>query len=132
VNASLFTPGQLSALNAVQQKIATAPSTPLNNPAFRSFDANVSYPIKLNRLREGMSIEPTVAMYNVFNMGNFGTLAGTLANVNTAGGNVGTANNYLNGPNNVAIQNGLRTQRGSGTFSSGAPRTTEFQLKFNF
>jgi hypothetical protein len=79
-----------------------------------------------------MSIEPTVAMYNVFNMGNFGTLAGTLANVNTAGGNVGTANNYLNGPNNVAIQNGLRTQRGSGTFSSGAPRTTEFQLKFNF
>ena len=41
-------------------------------------------------------------------------------------------NNYLNGPNNLAVENGLRTQRGSGTYDLGAPRTTEFQLKINF
>jgi hypothetical protein len=133
VTAGLMTPGQLTALNAVQQKIATAPSTPLNNPAFRSFDATVSYPIKLSRLHEGMSIEPTVAMYNLFNMSNFGRLSGVLANTDTAGGDVGSTASFLNGPNNNAVQDGSpRTQRGSGTFSSGAPRTTEFQLKFNF
>jgi hypothetical protein len=132
VTAGIMTPQQLTALNAVQQKIATAPTTPLNNPAFRAFDATVSYPIKLNRLREGMSIEPTVAMYNVFNMSNFGILTGILANTDTAGGDVGSSASFLNGPNNNAVQDGNRTQRGSGTFSQGAPRTTEFQLKFNF
>ena len=132
VSAGLMTPQQLSELNAVQQPLATAPSTPLNNSAFRSFDATVSYPVKLSRFREGMSLVPAVSMYNVFNMANFGRLTGTLANVADAGGSVGSTANYLNGPNTAEVQNGLRTQRGSGTFSSGAPRTTEFQLKFNF
>jgi hypothetical protein len=73
-----------------------------------------------------------VAMYNVFNMSNFGRLTGVLANTDTAGGDVGSTASFLNGPNNNAVQDGNRTQRGSGTFSSGAPRTTEFQLKLNF
>jgi hypothetical protein len=132
VSAGLFTPQQLTSLNAVQQPIATAPTTPLNNPAFRSFDATLSYPIKLSKFREGLSLVPAVSMYNVFNMANFGRLAGVLANVDSAGGAVGSVENYLNGPNNAEVQNGLRTQRGSGTFASGAPRTTEFQLKLNF
>ena len=132
INAGLMTLAQLQALGGVQQQIATAPTTPLNNSAFRAFDANISYPIRLSRVREGLSIEPSVAMYNVANMANFTRLGGTLANVNTAGGVVGTANNYLNGPNDTDVANGLRTQRGSGTFAQGAPRTTEFALKVNF
>jgi hypothetical protein len=132
VTAGLMTPQQLAQLNAVQQPIATAPTTPLSNPAFRSFDTTLSYPIKLSKIREGMSLVPAVAMYNTFNMANFGRLSGVLANVDSAGGAVGSVENYLNGPNTAQVQNGLRTQRGSGTFSSGAPRTTEFQLKLNF
>jgi hypothetical protein len=128
VNAGLMTPQQLKSLNAVQQSIADAPANPMSNPAFRSFDATLSYPIKLNRIHEGVSLVPAVSMYNVFNMANFGRLAGVLA----AGSGPGATENYLNGPNNAEVQNGLRTQRGSGTFSSGAPRTTEFQLKLNF
>jgi hypothetical protein len=128
VNAGLMTSAQLKALNAVQQPIADAPSNPMGNPAFRSFDATLSYPIKLSRFREGMSLVPAVSMYNVFNMANFSRLAGVLAQ----GSGPGTTENYLNGPNTAEVQNGLRTQRGSGTFSSGAPRTTEFQLKLNF
>ncbi len=128
VNSGLMTPQQLKSLNAVQQSIADAPRNPMSNPAFRSFDATLSYPIKLSRIREGVSLVPAVSMYNVFNMANFGRLAGVLAQ----GNGPGTTENYLNGPNNAEVQNGLRTQRGSGTFSSGAPRTTEFQLKLNF
>lgn len=132
INAGILTRGQLVALNGVQQRIATAPTTPIGNPIFRAFDATVSYPIRLSRFREGLSLEPSVAMYNVANVSNFGRLAGVLANVDTAGGNVGTANNFLNGPNNTEVHDGLRVQRGSGTFAQGAPRSTEFQLKLNF
>jgi hypothetical protein len=132
VSAGLFTAAQLRALNGVQQQIATAPGTPVSNPALRTLDANVSYPITARRVREGLSLEPGVAMYNVTNMSNFGVLTGTLANVNTAGGQVGTAPGFLNGPNNHAVHDLNRTQRGSGTFALGAPRTTEFNLKLNF
>ncbi len=132
INAGLFTSSQLNALGGVQQQIATAPTTPVNNPAFRALDANLGYPIKLGRFREGLSIEPTVAMYNFTNMSNFSRLTGQLANISTAGGAVGSSNNFLNGPNDAAVANGLRTQRGSGTFDQGAPRTTEFQLRVIF
>jgi hypothetical protein len=99
---------------------------------FRAFDFNATYPIHLGKIREGLSLEPGVAMYNVFNMSNFGTLTGTLANVTTAGGPVGTTTSFLNGPNTQSVANGVRVQRGSGTFDQGAPRSTEFQLKLNF
>jgi Carboxypeptidase regulatory-like domain len=132
ITAGLFTQSQLYALNGVQQQIATAPSTPLNNAALRALDMNFSYPITLGRFREGLSLEPGIALYNVFNMSNFGSLGGQLANVADAGGTVGSVNNFLNGPNNMAVENGLRVQRGSGTYDLGAPRSTEFQLKLNF
>jgi hypothetical protein len=99
VGAGLMTVQQLQALNGVPQRIATAPTSPINNPAFRAFDATISYPIHLSRIREGLSIEPAVAMYNIANMSNFGRLAGLLADVNTTGGPVGNVDSFLNGPN---------------------------------
>ncbi len=134
ISAGIFTGAQLVALGGVQQPIALAPTTPLNNSAFRAFDANASYPIRLARFREGLSIEPGVAMYNIGNLANFTSFAnGQLASVATAGGPTGAGlNTNLNGDNNLAVQNSHRIQRGSGTFDQGAPRTTEFQLKVNF
>jgi hypothetical protein len=133
ISAGLLNLAQLQALNGVQQQIATVPTTPLQNPAFRAFDVNASYPVRLSKVREGLSIVPGVAIYNVANFSNFGRLSGTLANTTTAGGSVGTVNGFLNGPNNNSVQDGTpRTQRGSGTFDQGAPRTTEFSLKVNF
>ncbi len=134
INAGLINGTDLATLGAVQVPIATAPTTPINNPAFRAFDASVGYPITLKKLHEGMSLEPKVALYNVANLSNFNQsgLTGVLANINTANGTVGTVNSFLNGPNNESVYNGIRTQRGSGTFAQGSPRTTEFQLKLNF
>lgn len=137
VSAGLLTTGQLQGLGGVQQQVALAPSNPFPNSAFRALDASVSYPIRLTRVREGLSIEPGISIYNVANMSNFGFLNGggasyTLANVNDAGDTIGTVNNYINGPNTPAVQDGVRTQRSAGTFDQGAPRSTEFQLKVNF
>ncbi len=132
INAGLFSASQLYAAGGVQQQLATAPTTPINNPALRTFDLSAAYPVRLGRIREGLSIEPAVSMYNVANMSNFSHFSGTIANVTDAKGTVGSVANYLNGPNSQVVQDANRTQRGSGTFAQGAPRTTEFQLKVNF
>lgn len=134
VAAGLFTPGQLSALGGVVQQIATLPqATALNNPAFRSMDASLRYPIRMRRWREGLSLEPVIAFYNVFNMANYhASPSGVLENTSSAGGPINQDTNYLTGPNSYAVLNGNRYQRGSGTFDAGAARSTEFQLKLNF
>ncbi|MEG9431237.1 TonB-dependent receptor [Terriglobus sp. ADX1] len=136
VNAGLVTNAQMTAMGATIQQIATpASATPIGNPAFRSLDLNFAYPIRFSRLREGLSLEPSVVFYNVMNFSNFGNATSTtttLINANTAGGSTVTSSGYLQSPNTYAALNNGRTQRGSGTFSVGAPRTTEFQLKLNF
>ena len=138
VSAGLFSQAQLAALGAVKPTIAPMASpTALNNPMFRTFDTSFSYPIRLGHylhaLGESVSLEPTVSMYNVFNMANYNNPSGVLISTKTAAGTGGVAAaNYLNGPNTDAVQNTNRIQRGAGTFSQGAPRSTEFALKLNF
>lgn len=140
VNAGLFTQQQLSALNAVQQPLGLGSNNPLNTPMFRDFGLNASYPIKLGKFHEGLTITPGVAMYNVFNMGNFGGYSGTVLNAaddSPASQAAGLTQGYLNGNNTTApggapVLNSYRVQRGSGTFDAGGPRSTEFQLKIAF
>jgi hypothetical protein len=133
VSAGLMTPQQLSALNAVQQPIATQVNNrPMMNSAFRSFDMNASYPIHLSHVREGMSIVPGVAMYNVFNMSNYGAQSGVLLNTSEIQSNGLLPDGYVNSPNDPLEADQLRVTRNSGTFDQGGPRTTEFQLKLNF
>jgi hypothetical protein len=135
VAAGLFTQTQLTELGAVVPTLALQPTNhPRNNPAFRTLDANVSYPIKLKWLGEGTTLVPTVSFYNVFNLANFN-------GVNTENGTVLTAagapsaidSNYVNGNNSWAdVNSQLRTTRNSGTFDQGGPRSAEFSMKFVF
>jgi hypothetical protein len=130
ISAGLMTQAQLVALGGVQQPIALQPGNqPMNNPAFRSFDFNVNYPIKLKFLGEGVFIVPGVAMYNTFNMSNYAVSStmGTLLNQADAG-----PLGYANSENTMAEENNLRITRNSGTFDQGGPRTTEFQLMLKF
>jgi hypothetical protein len=136
VKAGLFTTRQLTALQATQQPIAQLPqATALQNAFYRSLDVSVGYPIRFNRLREGLSLEPAISFYNVGNFSNFTDYTvGTLANTTTAGGPTAGAgqSGLLNGPNGFRDHESNRVQRGSGTSDIGGPRTTEFQLKLNF
>jgi Carboxypeptidase regulatory-like domain len=143
IAAGLFTPGQLAALHGNQQPIVPGPAKPWNNAALRTFDLSLNYPIRLGRFREGMSLVPGVAMYNVFNMSNFGSIEGipgdaTAQLINVANatdpttGAIVVPSGYVNGAADQATANAARTTRNSGTFDQGGPRTTEFQLKLNF
>ena len=133
VNASLITPSQLNALGGVVQPLAQLPQqSAIGNPTFRQLDVNFSYPIRLYRFHEGLSLEPAIAFYNVGNFANYGTVGGTLINTADAGAPINTQDGTLTGPNTYANLNSLRTVRGSGTFAQGAPRSAEYQLKLNF
>ena len=130
--AGLFTQGQLLALQATQQPISPVPEARgPENAFYRNLDLSVSYPIRLSRLREGASLVPGIAFYNVGNFSNFKDyIDGTLANTTTAQG--GALSGLLNGPSSFADHDLNRVQRGSGTSDIGGPRTTEFQLRLNF
>lgn len=132
INSGYFTLAQLQALRGVIQPLAQASGAPLNNPAFRSMDVNFSYPLRLNKLREGISIEPSIAFYNVGNFSNFSAFSGTLLNQVSAGGTVNATGGYFTSPNTFAGLAARRTLRGAGTYSQGAPRQAEFSLKLNF
>ena len=124
----IFSSAELSALGGVQQQIAPPTGTPLANGDFKEIDANVAYPFHLRFLGEATSIVPVVAFYNVANFANYSGPSGQLLNVADAAGN--TSN--LNTASNFGDRQAFKTQRGSGTFNQGGPRTLEFQLKLNF
>ncbi len=139
INSGLISLSQLTALKGVIQPVAQLPTNVANNnPDFRSLDVNFSYPIRINKVHEGLALTPRIAFYNVANLSNFAsnvTNPGTLQNTTTAGGtfNSGTGGaGFITGPNSFATQSAYRTYRGVGTFSQGAPRQTEFQLTVNF
>jgi hypothetical protein len=88
----------------------------------KTMDLKLSYPRKL---REGMSLEPSVSIYNAFNQSNFDGPGNTLNGIlNTGSGSVNgsTSADHLQ----------TRILPGSGVFDLGSPRVMEFGLKFTF
>ncbi|HZU10157.1 MAG TPA: TonB-dependent receptor [Pseudacidobacterium sp.] len=132
VNNGLFNPTQLSELGAVQQPIYNGFSSVFQNPMFKSLDASVSYPFHLKFISESVTLVPKVSMYNVANFANWGGTTTTLVNQSNAGSDGTGAEGYVNGDNGFSFKNQTRVGRGSGTFDQGGPRSTEFQLTFNF
>jgi hypothetical protein len=132
LNNGIFTPAQLVALQGVQQPIANPSGPVFANPMFKSIDASFTWPIRLKWLGEGRSLEPGVAMYNAANFANWTGALGSLINTTDAGSDNSGAYAYVNGSNGFNLKNQNRILRGDGTFDQGGPRSTEWQLKFNF
>ena len=127
VNAGLMTQAQLVAAQGAIQPLATLPQArALGNSAVRALDVNFSYPIRLNRFREGLSLEPAISFYNVPNFSKFDGPSGVLPLINTAAEGTVSASSALGATDQ------FRTGRGSGTFDQNGPRSTEFQLRLNF
>ncbi len=85
-------------------------------------DLKLSYPRKI---RESMTLEPSVSIYNAFNQSNLDGPGNTLSGVlNSGPGSVNdsTSTDHLT----------TRILPGSGVFDLGSPRVLEFGLKFTF
>ena len=125
IDNGLFTAPQLLAANGVTRSIAPPVQSNAGNGTLRGFDLVLSRPTKVKWLGDSGSIEPSFAAFNLFNLANFGSLSGNLANVQETDTPNGT-DTSLEG--RAALRNG----NGSGVFNQGAARILEYGLKINF
>jgi hypothetical protein len=133
ISNNVFTGSQLAALGGAMPALAPAPSHAFPNSPLRTMDASLRYPIHFRGLPEKMTIVPAVSMYNILNLGNFGGPEGVILtpdDVADSPTNVNSA--YGSGATAFEVKNTERTPRRTGTFGQGSPRSTEFQLTFNF
>jgi hypothetical protein len=124
INNGLFSLAQLQALGGVFPAL----QMPLQNIGLgwlKTVDLKASYPRKIG---ENFTVEPSVSVFNTFNMANFDLPGNTLSgNLAPAGAGPGGAVN--------SVTSATRTTRvgpGSGVFDLGAPRVIEFGLKMVF
>jgi hypothetical protein len=128
VNAGLFTQQQLVTLGAVVPSIQLPPANNAGNGYYKDIDTVLSWPFKL---REKLTIMPSISFFNVFNFVNFGALGLPLSgNNDSLTGGDGSINGTVAGSNTSS--NTVRIGRGTGVFAVGAPRETEFGLRIDF
>jgi hypothetical protein len=123
VKAGLFTKGQLLALGAVAPPICClAPTNQVGLDAMRSFDLRLSW---THKLQNRLTIEPSIAAFNLFNFANFDLPPATLSG--SLDGGAGSVNGTT-----YAQRVANRVGVGTGVFGLGAPRVIEFGLRLIF
>jgi len=135
IQNGMFNVQQLQALGAVAPHVClappvidaqcSAPSGPgnqVNLAWMRALDLKLSW---RHTFREGLTIEPSVGFYNLFNFANFDLPAALLNGLLTG------AAGQINGTTSVG-HNVDRVGVGTGVYSLGAPRQLEFGLRLTF
>ena len=125
VTAGLFTSSQLQQLGAVAPTLADAPAGEVGMGGLFTADLGLTW---VFRIRESITVEPSLTIYNVTNSQNFDqgnvTLSGALQ---AAGAPVsGSANSTTYGERTTHVT------LGSGVYGLGGPRVLEWGLKFTF
>ncbi|MDD5543081.1 MAG: carboxypeptidase regulatory-like domain-containing protein [Acidobacteriia bacterium] len=128
VSSGLFTQAQLIALGAVAPTVPLAPANQVNLSWLTTFDFRLGWELKphrvMDRIPEGVVVEPSVSIYNLFNFANFDGPSNPMSG--QLNGSAGSVNGTTPGDRTNRI--GL----GSGVFGLGAPRQFEFGVKVTF
>ncbi|MEJ2007383.1 MAG: carboxypeptidase-like regulatory domain-containing protein [Acidobacteriota bacterium] len=117
INAGLFTQAQLQALGGVMPTLPLAPKGQVMNDSFIDTDFRVSWSYKVG---ERLTIQPSVAVFNLFNVANYNGLSGSLD------GSAGS----VDGTTQADRTNLIRL--GSGLYAFGAPRMMEWGMRLFF
>jgi hypothetical protein len=130
ISNGLFTANQLTELGAVTRTIGAPVAGNIGNGPLRTFDFVLGRPIKVSKLGESLSFEPTISFFNLFNFSNY--------NGSTQEGSLITGNLNVDPQSNSATNNTAqnrdseRAGNGSGVFGQGVSRVIEYGLKINF
>jgi len=122
VSNGLMTTGELVSLGGVAPTVPLAPSDQVNYPWLKAFDVTIGWQYKLG---ERVTFRPQIGFYNVFNFANFDLPESMMSGLLT--GSTGSINGT-----NYAGQFVNRVGVGTGVYTMGSPRETEFQLKIDF
>ena len=130
----VMTAADMTALGWVMPAIPAANVNGINVPWLEIFDLRASWPVTF---RDRITIEPSAAVFNVFNFGNVGQPGNMFGNSLYPGPNPTFQPNGTLAPNVIGgITNGslasLRAGVQSGNFAMGAPRQIEFGLRITF
>jgi hypothetical protein len=143
VSAGLFTQAQLKALGGVTPTLALAPPGNVGVAPIFTFDAHVSWEIRMNKLFRGLPervvLEPQIALFNVFNYQGhdpFGNELSGVLNGGVGSANGTTAHDQAGCPADTTKCTG-RTNLITPGSSSGVnwyavPRQAEFGVKLSF
>jgi len=122
VTNNLMTTQDLASLGGVAPAVAPAPFDQQSYSWLRTFDTSLSWKYTV---KERFTIQPSAAIFNVFNFVNFdlpgNMMSGLLTGTNGAINGTTYAGHFAN-----------RAGAGSGVFMLGAPRQIEFGLKLTF
>ena len=119
---NLMTLSQLQSLGGVAPILPLAPPGQVNFSWLRSFDLNLGWRYAI---AERFTIEPSVAVFNLFNFGNFNLPPTTINGFLT--GTPGAINGTTRLDNEA-----FRVGNGTGVYAVGAGRQVEWGLKFTF
>ena len=128
LRAGLVTHDQLVRLGGVAQPIQNTQPGAVLQSWLRAVDLSLAWSYKP---RESVTIEPSVAVFNVLNLSNFdgpNQLLNGVLDASLPNGDINPVN-AVNGPGGHA---GDRTGLGTGVFALGSPRAIEFGLKITF
>jgi hypothetical protein len=122
ISNGLFTQAQLQALGGVASSVPAAPGNEVNLGWLKDVDFNLGWRYKI---KERFTIEPSIAMFNVFNFANYNLPPNVMNGLLT--GSAGA----INGTDNVGVQS-FRVGNGTGVYSLGSARQIEWGLKVDF
>jgi hypothetical protein len=141
-NAGLFSQTQLSTLQASAPLISScAPAAPAcglpgswaSANWLKTIDFRLSWPFALG---ERAKIEPSFAVFNVFNLANYGgpgaQLSGVLDGAPGTSLNNSTTPGYCGNTTSYCTSRLDRVLPGSGTYANGAPRQMQFGVRVTF
>ena len=130
VSAGLFTADQLKRLGGVTPRLALAPNGQVGVSPFFTFDVHISWVLRPSRLwsnvPEVITIEPKVAIFNLFNFQNFDPGG------NPISGSLTGLPGSVNGTTRDKRSNLVAPGSASGVNWYGVPRQVEFGIKITF
>jgi len=125
----VLTSSDMIALGWVMPTVGSVAPNALGIPWLKTMDFRASWPLKF---RERFTIEPSVSVFNAFNLANM-ALPGNLPGASLLPGQNGLlAPTVLGGVTSVSGYAPFRAGFQSGTYAAGAPRQLEFALRISF